>query len=456
MYYDKNMKLLKKKYFDLYTKIENRRVSEDYMVLYTEDNLPTLKVKIDTKSILLNSKYDPVGEARLFIQENVEDGIQNYIVFGLGLGYHVQELVRYINRSENNPSIYVVESNMEVFRTAMEEVDLTEIIKHKNITLFLAPTAQELSKVFNHLLNLKNHKFIIHRPSLSIMKKELKEFKGLLEDQTLIENSLKSYSNLMETNFKYNIENFDRNVDELFNRYHNIPAYIVSAGPSLDKNMDKLKTAKNKGIILSVGRAVRSLVHFGIEPDLIIITDPVEYLYDMQLKDIDIKVPIIVLSTCDKNVMKNYNGNKFIALQRGYVLAEKVAEENKNILVNTGGSVATTALDIVIKMGCNPIIFVGQDLAFTDNRTHAKDTYAKELVKNKNLLEIEDIHGNMIYTQKNLHSYLRWMERRISKEKDITFIDATEGGAKIEGTQIVPLEKTINKYSDEYLFDVNQ
>lgn len=454
MYYDKNIEILKEKHFDIYLKIRNVKLSEGYKVVYTPDKLPTLNVEINGKSIFLHSKYNPMNEAKLFIKDKVGENIDNYVVFGLGFGYHVQELINYIVENNYSSHIYIIETNVEIFKRAISELDFINIIENVNVDLFLTPTIQELNIVFSKLTNLENHKLVIHRPSLKVVKEEFNELKLMLEDYILLKDSANRYFSLMEENFKSNIKNCGENADVLFNQYKDIPLYMVSAGPSLDKNIGKLKNAKNKGIILSIGRAVRSLVQAGIQPDLIIITDPAEYLYDMQLKGIDIKVPIIVLSTCDKNVMQNYKGKKFVALQKGYALAEKLAQENNNILINTGGSVATTALDIAIKMGCNPIIFVGQDLAFTDNKTHAKDTYSKDIIQNKNLIEVEDINGNIVYTQKNLFAYLRWIKNRIKEEKYIVFIDATEGGAKIEGTLIQSLEETINKNYNEYIFKI--
>ncbi len=137
----------------------------------------------------------------------------------------------------------------------------------------------------------------------------------------------------------------------------------------------------------------------------------------MQLGGLEINVPIIVLSTCDKNVMLSYKGQKLIALQEGYTPAEEYAKLNNHKLVQTGGSVATTALDVAINMGCNPIIFVGQDLAYTDGKSHSKDTFSKSMDSSKNLREVEDVYGNRIYAPKNLYSYLRWIQNRIKLEK---------------------------------------
>jgi hypothetical protein len=56
---------------------------------------------------------------------------------------------------------------------------------------------------------------------------------------------------------------------------------------------------------------------------------------------------------------------------------------------------------------------------------------------------VEDIYGKLIYTSKSLDMYRQWIENRIKGIKDIEFIDATEGGARIKGMQIRKLSECI-------------
>lgn len=444
MNYSNNIKILKYNYPYIYNSVIKLSSSEEiYEIIPTKNEQVTLKVNHEGKSIYLHSRYNPHREALNIAEENYDSKTQNYIIFGLGFGYHVQEIMSMAPDS----NFYIIEPNEYVFRLALDNVDLSSIISSNRVKLFVSDDLSEMSEVLNEFILLDNTKIVIHKPSIDIMSDKFVKLKYLLEEFKIKENSIKNHVLTLEKNFESNVKNYNGNVDILFNQFIDLPLYVISAGPSLDKNIKELANAKDKGIILSVGRAVRPLIDADIEPDLIVITDPSPYLYDMQLKGLDIKVPIIVLSTCDKNVMLNYGGHKLIALQNGYEPAEEYAKENNNKLVETGGSVATTALDIAINMGCNPIIFVGQDLAFTDNKTHAEATFSKDITLVHNLRKVEDINGDIVYTQKNLYSYLRWIQNRISVEKDITFIDATEGGAIIKGTQILTLRKAIENYS---------
>lgn len=418
---------------------------QSYNIVETKiPNMPTIQAIIGDKRYFLYSKYDPIRDSRVFAEEEYDKNIDCYLVYGLGFGYHIRQLENLIKRNEREYHIYVIECNLTIYKLAMESVDLDQIINNRNITLVLMENNKSSYDKLNRILTSNNMKISIHIPSLNIIPEDFKELKYLLEEFQIKQNTIATISNSLDENFKENINNFDENIDVLFSKFKNRPLYLISAGPSLDKNIHELIKVKESGIILSVGRAVRPLLAANIIPNYIIITDPSDYLYVMQLEGLDINVPIIILSTCDKNIMLNYKGSKYIALQQGYLPAEEYANRNEHSMVKTGGSVATTALDVAIRMGCNPIIFVGQDLAFTNNKTHSKDTFSENIIESKSLRDVEDIYGNIIQTSKVLYIYLRWIQNRIAEEKDIKFIDATEGGARIKGTKVMRLKDVIN------------
>ena len=62
-----------------------------------------------------------------------------------------------------------------------------------------------------------------------------------------------------------------------------IPAIVVSAGPSLNKNIVELRKAKNKAFIVAVDTAVKPLVKAGIIPDLYVVVDVILVLLTLLL-----------------------------------------------------------------------------------------------------------------------------------------------------------------------------
>lgn len=48
-------------------------------------------------------------------------------------------------------------------------------------------------------------------------------------------------------------------------------------------------------------------------------------------------------------------------------------------------------------------------------------------------------------TARNLNSYRKWIEQYIAKHPEINFIDATEGGAKIQGAVLQKLADVVDR-----------
>jgi hypothetical protein len=248
---------------------------------------------------------------------------------------------------------------------------------------------------------------------------------------------------LLKGNFERNIKNCDTYVDELKEAFQGKDLYIAAAGPSLDKNYLKLKEVKDKGIILATGTVFKKLLKAGIIPDYVLVTDPNARVYKQIAGEEDSKVPMLILSTAYYGFAANYKGKKYLVLQKDFQRAEKYAAEKGLELISTGGSVSTTALDIGITYGCRRIIFAGLDLAYTDGYAHASGTSRRKAADFDNLLQVEDIYGKLVYTNRSLNMFRLWIENRINNVKGIEFIDATEGGAKIKGMRTARLEDVI-------------
>lgn len=182
----------------------------------------------------------------------------------------------------------------------------------------------------------------------------------------------------------------------------------------------------------------------GIKPNYVIIIDATALVYE-QVEGIDKteEIPLLYLSSVYHKVPQNYKGKKYIICQEGYKKSEDYAKEKGYNLFHTGGSVSTTALDIGIQFNCRRIIFLGLDLAYSNNMDHAVDTAMWNTVVSTDLKQVEDIYGNFIETNNTFNIFRRWIEKRIENVKEIEFIDATEGGAKIKGMKIKRLSECL-------------
>lgn len=83
-----------------------------------------------------------------------------------------------------------------------------------------------------------------------------------------------------------------RSINQLIDKFNELnknggTAIIVSAGPSLDKNVEDLKKAEGKAMIIAVDTALKTVLRAGVRPDLTICVDPrkeIEFLGMNNLK----------------------------------------------------------------------------------------------------------------------------------------------------------------------------
>lgn len=148
---------------------------------------------------------------------------------------------------------------------------------------------------------------------------------------------------------------------------------------------------------------------------------------------------MIYLSTVAAIVANEYESKRYIAYQEGMPEAEETAHKMGYTLYESGGSVATFAIDLGIRMHCKRIIVVGLDMGYPGEQTHAGGV-GKKLVDTQNLRLVEGVGGRQVRTGKTLDIYRRWIERRIESETEIEWINASNG-ARIHGMKERTLEE---------------
>ena len=396
-----------------------------YSIDPTSSGLPTLAIETEEERYYLHSNHRVENEAFILANSWYNLEKDTYIVYGLGLGYHIIELANL----DDNITIEVYESDMNIINLACMFADLKGIIKRPNVRLIYDPKFIKLIAKISKLE--ENEDFVLHYPSVRNIKDS--RIREELESYFIQQSSVRNQIHLLNGNFKCNIKNFDYSVEQLKNDFQDKDLYIIAAGPSLDKNYKKLKNVGDEGIILATGTVFRKLLNEGMVPDYVIVTDANKRVY-AQIRGIeDNTVPMLFLSTAYRGFAEKYKGDKYIIMQKGYNKAEDFASNNDFEIYETGGSVATTALEIGIRLGCRRIIFYGLDLAYTDDYVHASGTSRRDFLDSNDLIETVDIYGNTIKTTKVLNIYRKWIEDRIKNIKDVEIIDATEGGVKIKG-----------------------
>ncbi|MEW5767747.1 MAG: 6-hydroxymethylpterin diphosphokinase MptE-like protein [bacterium] len=484
--YGNNLKLLRYIEPELARQVENIQPSGEIEVIPARQGLPTLKIGNN----FLHSRYDPLKEAGRFIQAYDLSSASLIAVFGLGLGYHVLAMVRHLKPGKK---LLILEKDFGILKTALQLIDLRQILQWKGLKLIVTPdlaeTKDEISGWLD-IVQLTNILTIEHPPSILLSPAYYHQAKEIL--YAVVSERLRDtltrmvLENLWMENILKNITPILScpGVSALFGAFEGIPIFIISAGPSLAKNMEELKAAKGKGVLMAVDTALKPLLSREIIPDIVLSIDaqPESFkdfegvageditliadciAYPEVIKNF--KGPIMFSSTA-KAEGKEKEGLTFVINPLVSWLEERIGSRGH---LQSGGSVATSAFDLARLLGGNPIIFVGQDLAFTGERMYVdgvayveerikkhrgrldestlKEEYVEEILRKrrKNLIKVPAIGGGEVLTDRmTLYAYLKWLEEGIPKVK-ARCIDATEGGALIRGTEVMTLKEAIAQY----------
>ena len=169
------------------------------------------------------------------------------------------------------------------------------------------------------------------------------------------------------------IINKSTSIDKIKGKYKDVPAIIVSAGPSLEENIKAMvrnKEALKNYLVVAGSRTLKALIENGIKPDIIVTIDPVDENYEMISEYINSDIPLAFYEYSNRKILSEYKGEK---IYLSSILSKVVGELNTLKSIYLGGSVAHTAVDVARTLACNPIIFAGQDLAYTYEKHHAKE-----------------------------------------------------------------------------------
>lgn len=430
----------------------------------SKDGYKILKFNISGKYKYFGSKYNQKREIDKFIKSIGQiNSKTNFIIFGIGFCDHLKELLKVIFPQNN---ILVIEYNNELIDYCRQSNDINNVLKYSNIKI--ASTEEEIKRFFKEYINEGNVEQITAIDYLgyyNMFKDEMgilyEVVKKEITSITLNKNTVLSCGNDYLETFLSNFSYFaiSEDVTCLKDSYKNKPAVIVSAGPSLNKNIDELK-GKNNILIFSGGRTLRPLIEKGIEPSCLGIVDNSEVSYKLVEGYIDkIKCPLYFNDFTPLKVLNDHNGKKVFSVQNSFF--SSVLKKNIPSLYG-GGSIAHSLTLLAVYMGCNPIIFVGQDFAYTGEKGHSEiaENYWENLTyddfyKSNDDLYVKDIYGKPIRTSITLNNYKCEMEEIINNNRSIRFINATEGGADIKGTEIKKLKDVLKTLDNKKLENLN-
>ena len=445
-------------------KDKNDNLDISLEVIETKSKKYSAKVFKDGKSIFLHSAYEPEKEANALIKE-IEKDTDLIFIFGIGAGYLINAVKKL------NVSVAVIEPSIKFFNLLIDNFKLDKILED-NITFFIGGEDIEDIEKFISLTNTKKVKFLITRSYVNLFGEEALFYQSkvlsIVDKKIININTISRFDKLWAYNIASNVAKISTHygVNKFFDKYKNIPAVIVSAGPSLEKNIIKLKEMKNKALIIAVDTAMKPLFSHNISPHFVITIDP-QKKNSKYFRNVDFKDCVLIAeSSVDKEAIDSFNGAIYFISSIFPLAKYFMGELGNRGDITTGGSVSTAAYDFAIRIGANPIIMVGLDLSFPNYQTHIKGSYHEEnffteiykldsydsriykVLIAGNLREEKNIYNEKVWTDSRFDMYKNWYEEQCEKNNKINFYNATEGGIIINGMENIKLEELIKKFED--------
>jgi hypothetical protein len=447
------------------------QVEEGYPTEVSRSGEPTLQRPTPSaRSVYLHSRYEPRGEAKKQVDRlPVADRI-TFSLQGLGLGYLLSEIS---DRAARDAIFCVFEPDLKLIRTALELHDFSTIIRDHRLLFFVeADKSQLFLRLMPYITQMSlGFEPVIHSPSFQVNPEFFDQMKIWIEEFTAY---AKTCISTLVINGKRTSENITRNLawylatpslSRLKDAYRGKPAVIVSAGPSLRKNKHLLTQVQSKACVIAVQTTFQPLLEMGVEPQFVTSLD----YHDICTRFFE-KLPKHVKTEL---VAEPKATNRIFDLNPGPVsllgndFADMMLREMKpqKERLPSGATVAHLAFYLAEHMGCDPIIFLGQDLGFSDGLcytpgTSYEDVWRPELsrfctvemkqweqiVRDRHILrKVPDFQGRPMYTEERLFTYLQQFERDFIRSKS-RIIDATEGGVLKRGSTPMSFAEAIAQF----------
>jgi hypothetical protein len=236
------------------------------------------------------------------------------------------------------------------------------------------------------------------------------------------------------------------------------PVILAAAGPSLQDELENLKIIKEKGLayIFSVGSANKALLANGIKPDALLTYDPNTFnhlVFEELIQDGVDDIPMIFGSSVGYKVLNDYKGPKLHMVTNQDTIStyylEKEQLEQRGEIIRDAPTITILTLEMAYKLGCDPIILVGQNFGYRNDQYYAQGiSYSfrpTELLEQEksDLIEVEGADGGFVKTTESHNIGRLQMEQYLSAWNNSNVINSTKGGAKIAGTRFVTLEQVM-------------
>ena len=460
--FQKNMQILPDYVRRQIEPIDRSDVWNHVDIIYSPEGLPICKIKQGESFLSMNSS-DPLQQAKHWSKQLSLENIRTLFIYGCGFGYPLFELLEQFHKD----NVFVVfEPNIPIFVAMLHYFDVAPLLRTQRFVFFLG-NYEDFSESFVSIISTLDLVFfmipsIVYTPNSRIFKREYQQMQKQIFARIQLQvflfgndhyDALLGFHNTIENSREIVANPY---ISSLQGKYKDVPVFIIANGPSLDRHLQDIKNIEGRGLVFCCESAIVSLLKNHIKPDAIFVLERTPQNYQNYFEPIEYPddISLFAYVGADPRIFKKFPGER-IPIFRA---------ENNSLFINqflgdgtgfyAGTSVAHMALEVAVYMGANPVVLVGQDLAYgPDGDTHSKQSFyadpsQKEIVekiKAEPAVYLQSNDGALIRSNQTWYQFKLVFEQMI-KHMAANVINTTEKGARIEGTTYDSLPNVIKNY----------
>ncbi|MGD1915135.1 MAG: motility associated factor glycosyltransferase family protein [Phycisphaerales bacterium] len=445
----------------------------------TEDGVPTCRITIDGTERALASGRRPLREANRLAEQADPSDAAIFAVIGFGLGYHVDAMA---GRLAGAGLVLCYEPDVGLLRAVLERVDCTACFESERvIILHEVASSDDISarlKGLEGVLAL-GLRFVSHPPSATRIGRAADEFgKHLVDVIAAAKTSIVTILMQTEKTFENTLANavaYDRNpgVNDLQGVLSGVPGIVVSAGPSLVECMPVLERpeTRERACIVAAQPVLKPLLERGIKPHFVTALDYHDIsarFYEGLTAEMVEGVTLVAEPKANPAILAAWPGRLRLGGDQGL---DRLLGTASHAPMRGGTTVAHLSYYLARYLGCDPVLLVGQDLAYTDGLYYGAgaaihNVWAAELGEFRSLemMELErigrakrilrtteDAQGRAVFTDEQLHTYRLQFERDFAEDdlQGLRTIDAGRGASKAHTTPM-DLSAALEQYGSPF------
>lgn len=381
--------------------------------------------------------------------------------YGLGLGYIYDALKKWLRESPNR-QLVLMEDDLEVIYCFLHTSRATEILEDPQVTVFYFSDIDHDALKLNHLVqsffpnpyrfySLQYYTFRHYRTAVALCYRLL--YSGILVDKIYGE-QLSGHKGFL-SNFYSNLLTFSSAhlASNLFEKFRGLPSIVCGAGPSIEKNIELLKTLKHRALIFSGGSSLNVVNAFGLIPHFGAGIDPNKEQFHRLLTNDTFQLPIFYRHRMSHEALRVMQGPKlYVAGSTGVAAWFEKELDLATSVVEEGHNVVNFCIEISRNLGCNPLIFVGMDLAFTEVKTYASGIQTHPLWLGISDPYAQQYGQEVIRTKSGLTTKwdwaveADWISLYAVSHSELTMVNATEGGIGFNPVPTMTLKDVLDRY----------